>query len=136
MLFMNGRVSNIRSVHMYVIPRTVFFIQFVSRFKIRYFWVRSSTNHLKVRSNWLQAISIATDRELSGISMKHILSKMPVDFLICLKSFQHSHRDAYVLGQGFWLFPRYQAHLEKNFLAWNVVYLLSYNNKKEFLICV
>ena len=32
-----------------------------------------------------------------------------------LVSETYIHRDAYVLGQGFWLFPRCQAHLEKNF---------------------
>ena len=30
------------------------------------------------------------------------------------------HRDAYVLGQGFWLLPKHEANLEKNFFLYEM----------------
>ena len=47
------------------------------------------------------------------------------------------HRDTYVLGQGFWLFPRYQAHLEKDFFSMkcSLITKLQYL-KRIFDICV
>ena len=39
------------------------------------------------------------------------------------------HRDAYVLGQGFWLFTRYLAHLLKNSfgMKWSLSIMLQYS---------